>query len=196
MKSPIDIWAAVALLYFPDDMTEVRYSGAQSWVYQWDEPYIGGQFIDSDGMSMRTWGWIAWKYKLDGLLYWAVNYWSDKPYDEPNSQGKFMGDGTLFYPGKPLGINGPISSFRMKAFRRGLQDYEYFQILEGLDPTNSYLDEIGNVLPTALGMGSHRTSYRELNEKGTWSRDPDEWNELINKIGLEIEQFMKGKDNK
>ena len=196
MNSPIDIWAAVALLYFPKDMAEVRSKGSQTWVYQWDEPYIGGQFIDSDGMSMRTWGWIAWKYHLDGLFYWAVNYWSDDPYGEPNSQGKFMGDGTLFYPGKPLDFNGPISSFRMKSFRRGLQDYEYFRLLKEIDPTNSYLDEIGNVLPTALGMGSHRTSYRELNEKGTWSRDPEEWNDLINMIGLEIERLMKRKDNK
>ncbi|MFK7691843.1 DUF4091 domain-containing protein [Paenibacillus sp. HJGM_3] len=42
------------------------------------------------------------------------------------------GDGILFYPGRDpfyreqdRGINGPISSIRMKNLRRGIQDYEY-----------------------------------------------------------------------
>ena len=49
------------------------------------------------------------------------------------------GDGTLFYPGQDViypagdrGIAGPISSIRMKNWRRGVQDYEYLRLARSL----------------------------------------------------------------
>ena len=34
------------------------------------------------------------------------------------------GDGFLFYPGKPYGIEGPVGSIRLHSIRDGLEDYE------------------------------------------------------------------------
>jgi hypothetical protein len=36
----------------------------------------------------------------------------------------------LLYPGSKFGYDGPIASIRLKAIRRGLQDFEYLQIVE------------------------------------------------------------------
>ena len=186
MQAPIDIWAAVALLAFPDDLRAVQQTEAEAWVYQWDEPYIGGQFIDADGLSLRTWGLIAWHYQLDGLLYWAVNFWPAQPYENPLSQGQLNGDGTLFYPGAPLGQAGPISSVRMKAFRRGLLDYEYLKLLYDLDPGNPLLSQTDRILERALGAGNHRNGYRERRGPGAWSRDPDEWIAFMGRVAAEV----------
>ena len=44
----------------------------------------------------------------------------------------FNGGGYLFYPGVPCGIDGPIPCMRLKNLRDGMEDYEYFVILEEL----------------------------------------------------------------
>lgn len=36
----------------------------------------------------------------------------------------------LFYPGTEAGIDGPIASVRLKNLRDGMEDYEYFVLLE------------------------------------------------------------------
>ncbi len=36
----------------------------------------------------------------------------------------------LFYPGSKFGYDGPIPSIRLKAMRRGLQDFEYLRLIE------------------------------------------------------------------
>jgi hypothetical protein len=53
---------------------------------------------------------------MDGKEYMWVRY--------PN------GDGYLTYPGEPQGLKGPASSIRLEAAREGIEDYEYFFILQ------------------------------------------------------------------
>ena len=43
-----------------------------------------------------------------------------------------IGGDSLFFPGVPSGINGPISSMRVKNLRDGMEDYEYLALLERL----------------------------------------------------------------
>jgi len=186
----IDIWAMVANLYFPEDLENIKAGGAETWVYQWDEPYIGGQFIDADALSMRTWAWIGWKYNIDGLLYWAVNFWNEDPYTDPVTQGNLNGDGTLFYPGKQVDIYEPVTSIRMKAFYRGIQDFEYFSTLKNLNPEHALLNDINKIMRSALGSGSKEKGYTALTGPGNWSRNPDEWDNLIFEIGIAIESEL------
>lgn len=42
------------------------------------------------------------------------------------------GDGYIFYPGKLIGQTQPFSSVRMESHRDGVEDYEYFVMLEKL----------------------------------------------------------------
>lgn len=44
--------------------------------------------------------------------------------------GEYNGSGLLIYRGEPMGRSHPVPSIRLKAHRRGFQDYEYFWLLE------------------------------------------------------------------
>ncbi len=66
------------------------------------------------------------------------------------------GDGTLFYPGTPRGIAGPVSSVRMKNWRRGAQDYEYMWLLDQRG-RGSLVDEVvEGMVPYAFGDAEGR----------------------------------------
>ena len=52
------------------------------------------------------------------------------PWHDPSFRMQFNGSGSLFYPGTPCGIRGPVASMRLKNIRDGMEDYEYFALLE------------------------------------------------------------------
>jgi len=94
--------------------------------------------VDAPGAANRVMQWIAWKYRIQGELYFSM--------DEAYGRGKDPwldvrlvggnGDGTLFYPGRPEIIGGhtdiPIESIRLKLIREGMEDHEYLSLLEKL----------------------------------------------------------------
>jgi len=94
--------------------------------------------IDAPATANRVMQWIAWKYRIQGELYFSM--------DEAYGRGKDPwldvrlvggnGDGTLFYPGRPDRIGGhtdiPIESIRLKLIREGMEDHEYLTLLEKL----------------------------------------------------------------
>ena len=40
------------------------------------------------------------------------------------------GDGSLFYPGKKVGVDGPVSSQRLEMIRDGLEDFDYLELAD------------------------------------------------------------------
>ena len=107
--------------------------------------------IDAAGTSNRVMQWIAWKYRMQGELYYSMNEayahagdpWTDLFLSGGN------GDGTLFYPGKPSRIGGhtdiPIESIRLKLIREGMEDYEYLTMLaaaKGRKAADEFADRI------------------------------------------------------
>ncbi len=119
-------------------------------------PYAGYDIDTAIGYEPRIMKWGAWYEKATGFLYWNTNYWTDAgPWVEWQSIDTFgemfarNGDGFLLYPGDSngyhvdkngnpipsgvpdwLSINGPITSFRMKQIRDGLEDWELFIMAE------------------------------------------------------------------
>jgi len=97
-------------------------------------------FLDMDGPSHRVLPWIAWKYRCQGLLYWNTTWWcggadgTSDPWTDmatvKNINKDLYGDGSLLYPGKKVGVDGPVSSIRLELLREGLEDYEYIVLLE------------------------------------------------------------------
>ena len=120
---------------------------------------LGGQYftgwpsymIDASGAANRVMQWVAWKFGMEGELYYSM----DEAYGQNNDPWENIrlfggnGDGTLFYPGRPDRIGGrtdiPIESIRLKLIREGMQDYEYLALLaklEGRQSADRYADEI------------------------------------------------------
>ena len=129
--------------YCADQPPRSAYRGGTLWFYQScashgcngpGGPYFAGwpsYLIDSSGTANRVMPWVAWKYAIQGELYYSMNeaYAYDKdPWTNIRLSGG-NGDGTLFYPGRPGRIGGrtdiPIESIRLKLIREGLEDYEY-----------------------------------------------------------------------
>lgn len=97
-------------------------------------------FLDMDGPSHRVLPSMGWAYKCQGLLYWSATYWccSERGTSDPwtdmatvkNINKDLYGDGSLLYPGKKVGVDGPVSSIRLELLREGLEDHEYLVMLE------------------------------------------------------------------
>jgi hypothetical protein len=116
-------------------------------------------FIDHPAVNMRVWLWMAYKWGLKGILVWRADYWNSptlfppgvlqNPWDDPMSYtvgygvpyGQVNhwgnGDGRFLYPpnrdpGKDATkyICGPVNSIRWEIMREGIEDYEYFVLLE------------------------------------------------------------------
>ena len=91
--------------------------------------------IDYSGVANRIMPWLAWKYSIQGELYFNLNEAYFQRRDVWSNVYLFggNGDGTLVYPGKPDKIGGrtdiPIESIRLKLIREGLEDYEYLVLM-------------------------------------------------------------------
>jgi hypothetical protein len=117
-------------------------------------PYFTGwpsYMIDIPGASNRVMQWLAWKFRMEGELYYNMNegYAGGKdPWTNLRLSGG-NGDGNLFYPGRPDRIGGstdiPIESIRLKLIREGMEDYEYLALLarlSGFKAADEYAERI------------------------------------------------------
>jgi hypothetical protein len=159
LDDPIDIWCALFAFIDRETIQEKIKNGDEVWSYsalvqpapsyhpQYDKlkdenpPYW---HIDQPLMAYRIPTWINKQYDITGLLYWTTSGWYNDcgPWLVPGfvhySQIKenhyearyYNGGGLLFFPGKDAGIDGPVTTIRLKNIREGLEDYEYFTILE------------------------------------------------------------------
>ena len=107
--------------------------------------------IDMQGPANRVMQWVAWKYGIEGELYYSMNESYSHDADPWTNVRLFggNGDGTLFYPGRPAQIGGdtdiPIESIRLKLIREGMEDYEYLVLLAklaGRKSAKEYADRI------------------------------------------------------
>ena len=134
--------------------------------YNGYRPMSGCQVIDADAIEFRINPWIAWKYDVDQYFYWMTTNWFNSiaegqtvnvfsnPYTMTRPR---MGAGTFFYPGidrllveENRGLDGPLSSIRMKNWRRGAQDYEYLWLADSLGLQEDVERIVNTVVPHAL----------------------------------------------
>jgi len=116
-------------------------------------------FIDHPAVNLRMWLWMTYKWGLKGILVWRADYWNSPtlfppgvlqnpwadpmsytvgyglPYGQVNHWGN--GDGRFLYPpnrdpgqDKTKYLCGPVNSVRWEILREGIEDYEYFVLLE------------------------------------------------------------------
>lgn len=86
-------------------------------------------------VSARSVGWMMSEYDVVGNLYWAVSVYASyngvayHPLEDyyNGSAERFHdcnGDGYLFYPAAPYGLDKPVASLRLEAIRDGNEEYE------------------------------------------------------------------------
>jgi hypothetical protein len=131
-------------------------AGESIWWYVCNnprEPYNNLQ-IDMAAMSHRTLPWQQKREGLRGLLYWSVNWWDKKfvndPWQDMDTIGTgFYGDGSLLYPGKNVGVDGPVSSLRLEVLRDGLEDFDYLALADrllGPEAARAYVAKVARTL--------------------------------------------------
>jgi hypothetical protein len=142
MGGRISMWCGLTSMrdYRADKLETYKKSGQEMWDYvAWipPEPYANLQ-IQQPGMHNRILFWQQWKFGVAGLLYWSTDWWANDangttdPWHDMATvkwaSKDVFGDGSLLYPGKPIGQTGPMPSLRLKIIRQGMQDYDYIRL--------------------------------------------------------------------
>ncbi|MBO7397513.1 MAG: DUF4091 domain-containing protein, partial [Clostridia bacterium] len=140
-----------ALGVFKDRMAAEQEGGDEVWWYVTRYPHDPEitLSINDEAIKHRILFWQQKLYNVDGFLYYMVNDWEDsknwtKKYEQYAS-GTLVntyGNGVLIYPGGALpeyvekygsdGYPGPIGSLRLEDVRDGIEDYDYFTLLDSL----------------------------------------------------------------
>ncbi|MBQ8740417.1 MAG: DUF4091 domain-containing protein, partial [Clostridia bacterium] len=127
---------------FKDDwlkyyMSERGKKGDRIWWYCcWEPPLpYANLFIDMEGFYHRVLLWQQYLYGVKGFLYWNTTHWIDgDPWDVTTSVPYLshycFGDGSLFYNGDRIGIDGPVGSVRLELLRSAIEDYHMFELAE------------------------------------------------------------------
>ncbi len=100
--------------------------GTELWFYTVGIYQASGYLnktIDMPLIDNRILHWLNYKYDLRGFLHWGWNQWTENPFE---ATGMHIGDGWHVYPKK----DGVLNSLRWEQMRNGLQDYEFFWMLE------------------------------------------------------------------
>jgi hypothetical protein len=139
-RSAVDIWVVLPVMYdkATGTVTQALAKGDEVWSYNTlvQDAYSPKWEIDFAPINFRIQpGFISQLLKLTGLLYWRVDMWLADPWNNVNNAGTFSsnnypGEGTLVYPGDPVGIRGVAPSMRLKWIRDGVEDYEYIALLK------------------------------------------------------------------
>ncbi|MGQ9590228.1 MAG: DUF4091 domain-containing protein [Planctomycetota bacterium] len=183
----VDIWVPLFSLFDPETAAARQALGEEIWTYT---ALCQGRptpwwHIDYPLLNYRIPAWIAWSYRMKGLLYWGgMSYWKnvEDPWTDPETytpgrdlaKGKlgaiYNGEGSLLYPGTAVGLADPVPSMRLKALRDGLEDFDYLAIL----------DRLGRRAQAEGLVRSVASSWYE------WSRDPERWAQVRRKLGCLI----------
>jgi hypothetical protein len=139
----VDIWCPLFPLFKAESAAKRQALGETIWTYtalcQRDKtPWW---HTDFPLLNYRVPAWIAWRYRIRGILYWGgMSFWNDveDPWTEPgtldrrdqNPKLMYNGEGSLVYPARAVGYEGIAPSIRLKALRDSIEDYEYLAILE------------------------------------------------------------------
>ena len=134
---------------FKDRMAAEQAGGDEVWWYITRFPHNPEitLSINDESVKHRLLFWQQKMYNVDGFLYYMVNDWENaktwtKKYEHAVS-GTVVdtyGNGVLIYPGGALpeyiekygsdGYPGPIGSLRLESVRDGVEDYDYFTLLD------------------------------------------------------------------
>jgi hypothetical protein len=144
MANRVNIWCPNTPHFDSDatvrpSMTVRHVLGEKLWWYVCcgpGEPY-NNFFVTMPALSHRVLFWQQKRENIEGLLYWETAWWAADVKDPWTDMAtvkdinkNIRGDGSLFYPGKQVGVDGPVSSQRLEMIRDGLEDFEYLTLAD------------------------------------------------------------------
>jgi hypothetical protein len=149
------------------------------WTYNGAPPRAGAMVVDAADPGLRTWGWIAWRYRIPIWYAWDALYWHDRhnhkpapprPLDARHDATSFDNgddhgnlDGVLALPGD---ASEPChATLRLEALRRGLEDRALLELAAACDPTAT-AKLAAELVPRALGDATGAPA---------WPADPAAW---------------------
>jgi len=163
---------------------------AERWTYNGSPPSAGGMILDTDGVGTRTWGWIAWRWKVPVWYVWDALYWHDRysarrkglargtvpqspidrdavTFDDGEDHGNL--DGVLAFP-------GARPSLRLKTLRRGQEDRLLLDKVAACD--RRFAESVAAALvPRALA-----DEPRRVPAPGSWPTDEAPWEAARQKL--------------
>ncbi len=124
----LEIWVPKLdhLATWHDVFKRAQNQGCELWFYTvgiFQKGSYPNKTVDVPLIESRILHWLNYRFGLKGYLHWGFNRWTDDPFAVP---GRHRGDGWHVYPKK----DGLINSLRWEQMRNGIQDYEYFWMLE------------------------------------------------------------------
>ena len=127
----IDMWCPASHWVNWRNKEIAQKEGKQVWWYPCSGPWYPypNYHLDIEPGAWRIQTWMSWKWKFDGILYWAAAFWNPADLRRNNSYS-VNGDGVLVYP---LDVScSPVPSVRLKVICDSMEDYEYFVQLDRL----------------------------------------------------------------
>ncbi len=143
------------------------------------QPPYPSYHTDDTLVSARSVGWMMSEYDVVGNLYWSMTVYAQydgtkySPIDDyytgrADRYPQSNGDGYLFYPGAPYGIDGPIPSIRLEAIRDGNEEYEIlYDLKKDYEEAGHSFADIQRVVSdliysgTIVKYGNHSARFAE-----------------------------------
>lgn len=133
---------------FKDSTNRKNYTAkGKSWWYVCNGGVPFALNIDHEPLELRVEGWMRDAYSISGCYYWQTTHYykwvfeqavhanikvAVDCYSEPVRCSTWAGDGFLFYPMKPYGLDEPVACIRLDLLRDSVEDYEYLHLLRSL----------------------------------------------------------------
>ena len=189
----IDAWCP-CLCYQYAGYEDARRRGQEIWYYAGGTPYDPfptHELLDVPAVEARAFFWPAWRYQFAGWLHWELNVWrnntkGDKRWPEvpwdPARNGVRNGEDGRIYPGPDA---TPLPSIRLENMRDGIEDYDYFWMLN--DALSKLPD--GDPRKAAGRKVMHESIMALCPSRAHFERDPVRVLQIHERLGRAIERL-------
>ena len=196
-------WNKEKILNFNDKVEEIWFYGPMIYERETNSETGSNTFTDVDVLVNRAIGWAAWKCQA-GYCQWEFDAFfmrdpqesrPEEPWDKRWTEARnyrrgggtdreHNGSGLLIFRGEMIDKPGvPIPSIRLKAQRRGMQDYEYFWMLREAGKGDAADEIVDSIIPEYPFGPDNFTNI------DVWKHNPEAWDAGRVKAGEMLDEL-------